>query len=49
MESGVVHHIEGSMNGPLGDYCSHGKMRGYSVLRSHGGRWQAIQDAESSH
>jgi citrate lyase subunit alpha/citrate CoA-transferase len=46
MESGVVHHIEGSMNGPLGDYCSHGKMRGMGVLRSHGGRWQAIQDGE---
>ena len=46
MEAGVVHHIEGSMNGPLGDYCSHGKMRGLGVLRSHGGRWQAIQDGE---
>jgi len=46
MEAGVVHHIEGSMNGPLGDYCSRGKMRGYGVLRSHGGRWQAIQDGE---
>lgn len=46
MERGVVHHIEGSMNGPLGDYCSHGKMRGLGVLRSHGGRWQAIQDGE---
>ena len=46
MEAGVVHHIEGSMNGPLGDYCSQGKMRGYGVLRSHGGRWQAIQDGE---
>jgi citrate lyase subunit alpha/citrate CoA-transferase len=46
MESGAVHHIEGSMNGPLGDYCSHGKMRGMGVLRSHGGRWQAIQDGE---
>jgi citrate lyase subunit alpha/citrate CoA-transferase len=46
METGVVHHIEGSMNGPLGDYCSRGKMRGYGVLRSHGGRWQAIQDGE---
>ena len=46
MEKGAVHHIEGSMNGPLGDYCSHGKMRGYGVLRSHGGRWQAIQDGE---
>jgi citrate lyase subunit alpha/citrate CoA-transferase len=46
MEAGVIHHIEGSMNGPLGNYCSHGKMRGLGVLRSHGGRWQAIQDGE---
>jgi citrate lyase subunit alpha/citrate CoA-transferase len=46
MDQGVVHHIEGSMNGPLGEYCSHGKMRGMGVLRSHGGRWQAIQDGE---
>src|SRR5512140_1834571 len=46
MESGNVHHIEGSMNGPLGDYCTQGKMRGMGVLRSHGGRWQAIQDGE---
>lgn len=46
MEAGVVHHIEGSMNGPLGDYCSQGRMRGLGVLRSHGGRWQAIQDGE---
>jgi len=44
MEQGVVHHIEGSMNGPLGRYTSEGKMRGLGVLRSHGGRWQAIQD-----
>jgi citrate lyase subunit alpha / citrate CoA-transferase len=34
------------MNGPLGDYCTGGKMRGLGVLRSHGGRWQAIQDGE---
>jgi citrate lyase subunit alpha/citrate CoA-transferase len=46
MERGVVHHIEGSLNGPLGEYCSRGKMRGMGVLRSHGGRWQAIQDGE---
>jgi citrate lyase subunit alpha / citrate CoA-transferase len=46
MEKGVVHHIEGSMNGPLGDYCSQGRMRGLGVLRSHGGRYQAIQDGE---
>jgi len=46
MAAGVIHHIEGSMNGPLGDYCTQGKMRGMGVLRSHGGRWQAIQDGE---
>jgi len=46
MENGVIHHIEGSMNGALGDYCSRGRMRGMAVLRSHGGRYQAIQDGE---
>ena len=33
MEAGVIDHIEGSMNGPLGDYCTQGKMRGMGVLR----------------
>ena len=46
LDSDVVHHIEGSMNGPLGDYCSSGKMPGLGVLRSHGGRYQAVQDGE---
>ncbi len=46
MNQGVVHHIEGSMNGPLGRYTSQGEMRGLGVLRSHGGRWQAIQDGD---
>jgi citrate lyase subunit alpha/citrate CoA-transferase len=46
LDAGVIHHIEGSMNGPLGAYCSTGRMRGLGVLRSHGGRWQAIQDGE---
>jgi len=46
LESGVIHHIEGSMNGPLGDYCTRGKMKGMAVLRSHGGRYQAVQDGD---
>ncbi|MBT3250825.1 MAG: citrate lyase subunit alpha [Candidatus Marinimicrobia bacterium] len=46
MEDGVIHHIEGSLNGPLGQYASEGKMNGLAVLRSHGGRWQSIQDGE---
>ncbi len=46
LDDGTIHHIEGSMNGPLGDYASHGKMRGLAVLRSHGGRYQAVQDGQ---
>lgn len=46
LESGVIHHIEGSMNGALGRFCSEGKMKGIGVLRSHGGRYQAVQDGE---
>ena len=46
MESGVIRHIEGSLNGPLGEYVSDGKMNGLAVLRSHGGRWQSVQDGE---
>ena len=46
MKDGTIHHIEGSMNGPLGRFCSEGKMKGTGVLRSHGGRYQAVQDGE---
>ncbi len=46
LENGTIHHVEGSMNGPIGNYCSTGKMRGMGVLRSHGGRWQAVQDGD---
>lgn len=46
LEDGTIHHIEGSMNGPLGKFTSEGKMKGLGVLRSHGGRYQAIQDGE---
>jgi citrate lyase subunit alpha / citrate CoA-transferase len=46
MKQGVVHHIEGSMNGPLGEFTSYGHMPGVGVLRSHGGRFQAVQDGE---
>jgi citrate lyase subunit alpha/citrate CoA-transferase len=46
MEKGVIHHIEGSLNGPLGDYASRGNMKGLAVLRSHGGRWRAVQDGD---
>jgi citrate lyase subunit alpha/citrate CoA-transferase len=46
LEDGTIHHIEGSMNGSLGRFASEGKMKGTGVLRSHGGRYQAIQDGE---
>jgi citrate lyase subunit alpha/citrate CoA-transferase len=46
LEDGTIHHIEGSMNGQLGRFTSEGKMKGTGVLRSHGGRYQAVQDGE---
>ncbi|MCL4547756.1 MAG: citrate lyase subunit alpha [Bacteroidetes bacterium] len=46
LEDGTIHHIEGSMNGPLGKFTSEGKMKGIGVLRSHGGRYQSVQDGE---
>ena len=46
LEDGTIHHIEGSMNGPLGRYATEGKMKGTGVLRSHGGRYRALQDGE---
>ncbi len=46
LEDGTINRIEGSMNGPLGRFCSEGKMQGLGVLRSHGGRYQAVQDGE---
>ncbi len=46
LEDGTISHIEGSMNGALGRYTSEGKMSKMAVLRSHGGRYQAVQDGE---
>ena len=46
LEDGTINRIEGSMNGGLGRFCSMGNMKGMGVLRSHGGRYQAVQDGE---
>jgi citrate lyase subunit alpha / citrate CoA-transferase len=46
LEDGTIDHIEGSMNGALGRFTSEGKMKGLGVLRSHGGRYQSVQDGE---
>lgn len=43
-KNGVIHHIEGSLNGPLGNFASEGNMKGLAVMRSHGGRYRSIQD-----
>jgi citrate lyase subunit alpha/citrate CoA-transferase len=43
---GTINRIEGSMNGALGKFCSEGNMKGIGVLRSHGGRYQAVQDGD---
>ncbi len=44
IKSGVVSRIEGSMNGPIGHFVSQGgKLSEPAVLRSHGGRWRAIE------
>lgn len=46
LEDGTIHHIEGSMNGPLGKFTTYGGMKGVGILRSHGGRYQSVQDGE---
>jgi len=46
LEDGTINRIEGSMNGALGRFASEGRMKGVGVLRSHGGRYQAVQDGE---
>ncbi|MFZ2958210.1 MAG: citrate lyase subunit alpha [Candidatus Ozemobacteraceae bacterium] len=46
IRNGVISHIEGSMNGQVGVACSRGLMKSHSILRSHGGRYRAIQDGD---
>ena len=44
IKNGVVTRIEGSMNGPIGAFVSQGgKLAQPAVLRSHGGRWRAVE------
>jgi citrate lyase subunit alpha/citrate CoA-transferase len=42
LENGTISHIKGSMNRPLGRYCSEGKMS-KTLCCGHGGRFQAIR------
>ena len=46
IKSGVISHIEGSMNGQVGVACSKGLMGKTAILRSHGGRYRAVQDGD---
>ncbi|MCK5846869.1 MAG: hypothetical protein KAG84_05485 [Bacteroidales bacterium] len=46
LKDGTINRIEGSMNGVLGKFASEGGMKGIGVLRSHGGRYQAVQDGD---
>jgi len=46
IKSGVISHVEGSMNGQVGVACSKGLMKRTAILRSHGGRYRAIQDGD---
>ena len=47
IKSGVVSRIEGSMNGPVGAFVSGGgQLAEPAVLRSHGGRWRAVEEGD---
>ena len=46
IKNGVVSHVLGSMNGPIGRLCTTGGMKKTAILRSHGGRYRAIQDGD---
>ena len=40
---GTVGRIEGSLNGPVGDFVGHGGLPHPAVLRTHGGRTRAVE------
>jgi len=46
IKEGTVTRIEGSINGPVGDYVSKNPLQHPVILRSHGGRWSAIRRDE---
>ena len=46
IKKGVVRNIQGSMNGPVGEYISYGGLPTTAILRTHGGRVRAIEDGD---
>ncbi|MBN2543884.1 citrate lyase subunit alpha [bacterium] len=46
IKKGVVTNIQGSMNGPVGEFISYGGLPTTAILRTHGGRVRAIEDGD---
>jgi citrate lyase subunit alpha/citrate CoA-transferase len=46
IKKGTISHVLGSMNGPVGRLCTTGGMHKTAILRSHGGRFRAMQDGD---
>ncbi|MBN1756465.1 citrate lyase subunit alpha [bacterium] len=46
IKNGVIGNIQGSMNGPVGRFVSHGGLPTVAILRTHGGRVRAIEDGD---
>ncbi|MBF0501044.1 MAG: citrate lyase subunit alpha [Candidatus Riflebacteria bacterium] len=46
IKTGVISHIDGSLSGQMGMACSRGLMKRTAILRSHGGRYRAIQSGD---
>jgi len=46
IKNGTIRNIQGSMNGPIGNYISHGGLPTVAVLRTHGGRVRAVEDGD---
>ncbi len=46
IKNGVITAIEGSLNGPLGEYVSRHGLKEPVVLRSHGGRARAVRSGD---
>ena len=46
IKDGIVTRIEGSVNGVVGDYISKHPLKTPVILRSHGGRWAAVETGE---
>jgi citrate lyase subunit alpha/citrate CoA-transferase len=46
IKNGVVSRIEGSLNGPLGEYVSYHGLAEPVIIRSHGGRARAVRSGD---